>query len=59
MSSDFFSTLFEITESASEVLQEFTKVETPSGSLETDSPIVETAIAGAVIYGVYKIFSDD
>lgn len=47
-----------------EVINEFTKVELPDGgSLETDSPVIETAIAigvvGAVGYSLYKLFNKD
>lgn len=44
-----------------EIAREFTKIEIPGGGGgETDSPVVEAAIAvgilGAVAYGIYKFF---
>jgi hypothetical protein len=47
-----------------DVMNEFTKIELPDGGgLETDSPVVEAAVAvgivGAVAYGIYKLFSSD
>ena len=47
-----------------DIFNEFTKVELPGGGgLETDSPVVEAAVAvgvlGAAAYGLYKLFSSD
>lgn len=48
-------------DSLSEVVKGFTKIELPGGGGgETDSPVVEAAIAvgivGAAAYGIYKLF---
>lgn len=44
----------------SELVKGITKIELPGGGGETDSPVVEAAIAvgivGAAAYGIYKLF---
>ena len=51
-------------DNVSELINNFTTTKLPGGGgVETDSPVVEAAIAasivGATVYGLYKLFSSD